>query len=69
MGESFIEYLTKVRLERAIWYLENTDKKAYEIAELIGVVDATYFSKYFKKNKGISIKDYRKAMKSYNSPR
>jgi len=69
IGESFIEYLTNVRLERAIWYLENTDKKAYEIAELVGVVDATYFSKYFKKNKGMSIRDYRKIIKIYNNSR
>ena len=66
IGESFIGYLTNIRLDTAIWYLENTDKKAYEIAELVGIVDATYFSKYFKKNKGISIGDYRKAIKRYN---
>ena len=65
VGEPFIEYLTKARIERAIWYLENTDKKAYEIAELVGVVDATYFSKCFKKNRGMSIHDYKKVIKNH----
>lgn len=63
VGEPFIEYLTKLRIEKAVWYLENTDKKAYEIAELVGVVDATYFSKCFKKNKGMCINDYKKVIK------
>lgn len=63
VGVTFIEYLTKLRMEKAIWYLEETDKRAYEIAEKVGISDAAYFSKCFKKYKGISIHYYRKLIR------
>ncbi len=67
VGDSFVEYLTKIRIEKAVWYLENTDKKAYEIAELVGISDAAYFGKCFKKYKGVSINHYKKLIKGYKS--
>lgn len=62
-GESFVEYLTHIRMEKALWYLEHTNKKAYEIGELVGICDSAYFYKCFKKYKGISINSYRKLLK------
>ena len=41
-------------------YLLNTDMKTYEISEAIGVDDAGYFSKMFKKITGVSPKEFRK---------
>jgi two-component system, response regulator YesN len=57
--ETFIEYVTKVRIEKVIHLLNETDLKVYEIAEFVGV-DPHYLSVIFKKNLGISINDYKK---------
>lgn len=59
-GQTFIEYLTKARMELAVSLLNQTAMKAYEIAERIGIKDPHYFSICFKKYTGISVNDYRK---------
>lgn len=56
---TFTSYLTDTRLEKAKELLKSTDKKSFEIAELIGFSDANYFSYCFKKNVGISPSQYR----------
>lgn len=55
---SFIDYLNKVRIDRACCYLEQMNLKNYEIAYKVGFRDEKYFSKVFKKLKGMSPKDY-----------
>lgn len=59
-GTTFVEYLGRVRMEHAIRLLDETDKKAYQIAEEIGIVDPHYFSVCFKKHTGVSVNEYRK---------
>ncbi|MGO4546798.1 response regulator [Paenibacillus sp. 2TAB23] len=58
-GETFIEYLTGVRVAKAKELLHNTTMKLYEIAEQVGYKDPNYFSILFKKHTGITPKDYR----------
>ena len=48
-GETFIESLTKKRMEKAKILLEQGNLKTYEIAEAVGYSDAHYFSVAFKK--------------------
>ncbi len=48
-GETFIEYLTKVRMEHAARLLLETDMRNYEIAEACGYSNPAYFSTIFKK--------------------
>lgn len=55
----FTDYLNQVRIERACCYLEQNYLKNYEIAYKVGFRDEKYFSKVFKKIKGISPKEYR----------
>lgn len=64
-GQNFIEYLTKLRMEKAMELLAGTDLKAYEIAEKVGIQDPNYFSMCFKKYTGMSINVYRKQIKTY----
>lgn len=59
MGYGFIDYLNMVRIERACSYLEQNYLKNYEIAYKVGFRDDKYFSKVFKKLKGMSPKEYR----------
>ena len=58
-GDTFIAYLTKLRMEKAKWLLENTDEKAYMIAGMVGYDEPNYFSYVFKKAYGISPSKYR----------
>ena len=63
-GETFIEALTKKRIEKAKILLERTNKKAYEIAEEVGYSDAHYFSVTFKKITGKTPTEYAKEFKN-----
>ncbi len=60
IGISFKEYVNKIRIEKAVEYVRNTDMKVYEIGEKIGIPDANYFSATFKKHVGMSITSYKK---------
>lgn len=59
-GETFVEYVTRIRLEEAKRLLDETDEKIYAIAERMGYVDAGYFSHVFKKKYGMSPIGYRR---------
>lgn len=59
-GETFVEVLTKKRMQVAKNLLKYTSLKNYEIAEKIGFSDAHYFSQTFKKYIGKTPKEYAK---------
>ena len=63
-GESFVSYLTDIRLKKAVELLETTDEKAYVIAGLVGYDEPNYFSYVFKKAYGISPSKYRQQRES-----
>ena len=56
-GMTFVEYLTRARLEHARFLLGSTDMKVSEAAELVGYKDPRYFSSCFKKMFHISPSD------------
>ncbi|HEX2926692.1 MAG TPA: response regulator, partial [Ruminiclostridium sp.] len=58
-GENFIEYLTKVRVKKAMELLKTTSLKSAEIAYNVGYNDPHYFCYIFKKALGITPKEYR----------
>lgn len=59
--KGFIDFLNEVRIERACTYLHQNYLKTYEIAYKVGFNDEKYFSKVFKKIKGCSPSEYKKA--------
>ena len=61
IGQTFIEYLTGIRMEHAKELLRCTGKRASEIALEVGYKDSHYFSYLFKKTQGMTPSDYRKA--------
>ena len=61
MGQTFIEYLTTLRMNKAKELLRCTGMRSSEIAGEIGYKDAHYFSYLFKKTQGMTPSEYRKA--------
>lgn len=57
-GETFMEVLIRIRMEKSRELLRNTDLKNYEIAEKVGFSDPHYFSVVFKKMTGKTPSEY-----------
>ena len=60
MGQTFIEYLTSLRMSKAKELLRCTAKRSSEIAGEVGYKDAHYFSYLFKKTQKMTPSEYRK---------
>jgi len=60
-GFSFIEFLTRIRLNRALQLLNDPAAKLYEVAEMVGFSSQHYFSRAFKRVLGTSPVDYRRS--------
>ena len=59
MDMTFVEYVTKKRMELAKKLLKTTSKHTGEIANDVGYKDQHYFSVVFKKTQGLSPREYR----------
>lgn len=58
-GETIIRTISNKRVEKAKEYLTETDYKVYEVADILGFENTTYFSRFFKKHTGSSPKEYK----------
>ncbi|MEG2786926.1 MAG: response regulator [Romboutsia sp.] len=54
VGENFSSYLTNYRMKKAEKLLKTTDMKIAQVSIEVGYPNASYFSKSYKKYKGIS---------------
>ena len=63
VGESLSEYIHKKRINYASHLLQTTDDEIQSIALKCGIVDTQYFSKLFKKHKGMTPTQYRQRTK------
>lgn len=59
LGETFVNYVSNLRLEKAKKLLTETDLSIKEISAEIGYNDQNYFSRLFKNKFGASPKDFR----------
>ena len=59
MGVNFNNYLDQVRIRQALKLLEETDRKVYEIATIVGYKNVDYFHIKFKKQMNLSPAEYR----------
>ena len=58
-GKTFVQYLTDLRMEKAVKLLLSTNEKTYMIARKVGYADPNYFSYVFKKQFGMSPSKYK----------
>jgi two-component system response regulator YesN len=61
LGRNFVDYLNGIRLEKAKELLKDPKYKTYEVAEMVGIQDAHYFSRLFKKYQGLTPTEYRES--------
>jgi two-component system, response regulator YesN len=59
MGESFTDFLVRVRLEKAKKMLKETPLKVYQIGGMVGYSNISYFCSIFKNSYGMSPSEYR----------
>ena len=64
MQKSPKEYLTEFRMKQACYLLEHSGLSITAIANSVGFDNGLYFSKTFRKNKGMSPKEYRSSKKT-----
>ena len=60
-GQTYVGYLTQLRLDKAVELLNTTDDKTYIIAQKVGYQEQNYFSYVFKKRFGVSPTRFRQA--------
>lgn len=58
------EYINKKRIEKSVELLTKSDLSIEDIAQTIGYISGSYYSKIFKKEKGISPLKYKKQLKN-----
>jgi AraC-like DNA-binding protein len=62
-GAGFVEYLNRIRTNKACYLLRETDYQVHEIATECGFSSISNFNKHFRKTEGISPKEYRAQFK------
>ena len=63
-----MQYLLMIRVNNAASLLETTDYSMAEISAIVGYEDPLYFSRVFRKIKGMSPTDYRKLLNANRGP-
>ena len=59
LGMTFLEYLTRIRMEKAKQMLRETQESIRRIGCEVGYQDPNYFSRAFKKYVGVTPREYR----------
>jgi two-component system response regulator YesN len=67
-SQTFIDYLTAVRIQKAKELLRTTNLKSSEISYRVGYNDPHYFSFVFKKNTGFSPSEFREQIQAQLKP-
>ncbi|ARI78781.1 response regulator transcription factor [Halobacillus mangrovi] len=61
-GNNFVDYLKKVRIEKAKKLLSDSNHKIFEVSELVGFGNSKQFSRVFRDLEGVSPKEYREKL-------
>ena len=66
-GQSPMQYILTSRINNAVSLLETTDYNVTEISAIVGYENPLYFSRLFKKQKGVSPSDYRRILRNHSA--
>jgi len=61
-GQGLLEYVTEVRINRSKQLLRTSEHKVQDIAALVGLDSAAYFTRLFKKETGVTPQEYRESV-------
>ncbi|SDE20586.1 two-component system, response regulator YesN [Paenibacillus sp. UNCCL117] len=61
-GDSFINYMNRLRIDKAKQLLLEPDLKIYQVADMVGFSSMPYFNRVFKNLTGLSPNEFRKGM-------
>ena len=64
LGVNIITYINRKRIYNSLELLKNTNLSIEEIGDLIGLSNTSYFYTIFKREIGVSPKQYRNSLKS-----
>lgn len=67
-GYTFVDYLMHVRIKRAMELLRDPSVKVYEVADLVGYMDARYFAQVFKKIVGLTPREFKDGTANIPAP-
>lgn len=62
-GENLSNYVTRCKMEKAAWLLDNTEQKINEIMLQLGYQKSQHFAKIFREQYGVSPKEYKKGIR------
>lgn len=65
-GQTTVNHIKEIRLQKAKEYLKNTNKSVVDISKEVGYEDSQYFFKIFKKGTGMTPLQYRRFSKINN---
>ena len=67
-GQNLFDVINKMKLEKAKEYMSQ-GKRIYEIAQMVGFDDVSYFSRVFRKHEGCSPREYENRLKEKRQQR
>ncbi|MBH8590661.1 helix-turn-helix domain-containing protein [Paenactinomyces guangxiensis] len=68
-GQSFVRYVTEIKMDKAKELLIHTSLRVSEVAERVGYMDVAYFSNTFKKMVGEAPSEYRRKHAGHSGER
>lgn len=65
-GENFLSFVTRIKMKRAQFLLREENLRVYEVCDLLGYTDTTYFTRLFKKYIHMTPNEYKKVVGELN---
>ena len=59
-GEGFLQYVTRMKMEKAIELLKDPRYKTYQVGEMLGYKTPRYFARLFRTHTGMNPSEYRR---------